>query len=212
MPPLTPTASLAGIFLDGDQQRRGFEDWRKRGDLERVGGAGRCRRQKTSVQGAKHGNNDRPHTSLSPLFLGTGYSPIPSACSCMSLRSCGLRAKTRGNCLGGNMHRRGLLASLAAALAAPALGRSAFAQAWPSRPIRAICPFSAGSTIDILGRVVTDPLAQALGQSVVGREPRRRRRHDRLVHSREGGGGRLHAADQCLGAHRGAGLVPEHRL
>jgi len=65
------------------------------------------------------------------------------------------------------MHRRRLLAACAAALAAPALGRGALAQTWPSRPIRAICPFSAGSTIDILGRLVTEPLAQALAQSIV---------------------------------------------
>jgi tripartite-type tricarboxylate transporter receptor subunit TctC len=65
------------------------------------------------------------------------------------------------------MHRRRFLAGCAAAFASPALTRSALAQAWPSRPIRAICPFSAGSTIDILGRIVTEPLAQALGQSIV---------------------------------------------
>jgi tripartite-type tricarboxylate transporter receptor subunit TctC len=71
------------------------------------------------------------------------------------------------------MHRRRLLAGCAAALAMPALARRALAQTqtqthtWPNRPIRAICPFSAGSTIDILGRIVTEPLAQALGQSVV---------------------------------------------
>ena len=64
--------------------------------------------------------------------------------------------------------RRSLLKLSAAALAAPALLRSAAAQAWPAgRPIRAICPFTAGSTIDILGRIITDPLAQALGQSIV---------------------------------------------
>jgi tripartite-type tricarboxylate transporter receptor subunit TctC len=65
------------------------------------------------------------------------------------------------------MHRRHLLAGCAAALVAPALGRIALAQAWPSRPIRAICPFSAGSTIDILGRIVTEPLAQVLAQPIV---------------------------------------------
>ena len=65
------------------------------------------------------------------------------------------------------MHRRRFLARLTAALAAPALTRGALAQAWPSRPIRAICPFSAGSTIDILGRIVTERLAQALAQSIV---------------------------------------------
>src|SRR5438132_9375095 len=65
------------------------------------------------------------------------------------------------------MRRRRFLVGCTAALAAPVLARRALAQAWPSRPIRAICPFSAGSTIDILGRIVTDPLGQALGQSVV---------------------------------------------
>ena len=64
--------------------------------------------------------------------------------------------------------RRRLLKLSAAALAAPALSRGAAAQAWPAgRPIRAICPFTAGSTIDILGRIITDPLAQALGQTIV---------------------------------------------
>jgi tripartite-type tricarboxylate transporter receptor subunit TctC len=65
------------------------------------------------------------------------------------------------------MHRRRLLAGCAAALAMPVLARSALAQAWPSRSIRAICPFSAGSTIDILGRIITEPLAQALAQPIV---------------------------------------------
>jgi tripartite-type tricarboxylate transporter receptor subunit TctC len=49
------------------------------------------------------------------------------------------------------------------------LVRPAFAQAaWPAaRPIRAIVPFSAGSTIDILGRIVLDPLSRQLGQTIV---------------------------------------------
>jgi tripartite-type tricarboxylate transporter receptor subunit TctC len=64
--------------------------------------------------------------------------------------------------------RRRFLNLTAAAFAAPALPRGAQAQAWPAgRPIRAICPFTAGSTIDILGRIVTDALAQALGQTIV---------------------------------------------
>jgi tripartite-type tricarboxylate transporter receptor subunit TctC len=64
--------------------------------------------------------------------------------------------------------RRRFLNLTAAALATPALSRGAHAQAWPSgRPIRAMCPFSAGSTIDILGRIVTDALSQALGQTIV---------------------------------------------
>ena len=64
--------------------------------------------------------------------------------------------------------RRTFIKLSAAALAASALPRfAAAAQAWPTRPIRAIIPFSAGSTIDILGRIVADPLAAALGQPIV---------------------------------------------
>jgi len=40
-----------------------------------------------------------------------------------------------------------------AALAAPALPRTTHAQAWPSKQIRAIVPFTAGSTIDIVGNL-----------------------------------------------------------
>ena len=59
-------------------------------------------------------------------------------------------------------------AAVVAPLAAPAIIRDAWAQAgWPTKPIRAVCPFQAGSTVDVLGRMITDPLAAALGQSVV---------------------------------------------
>src|SRR6185503_9171779 len=65
--------------------------------------------------------------------------------------------------------RRRFVALSTAALAAPFVPRGAFAQGgWPAaKPIRAICPFTAGSTIDILGRIVADPLSQALGQTIV---------------------------------------------
>jgi len=49
----------------------------------------------------------------------------------------------------------------------PMLPRSAQAQTWPARNIRAVIPFSAGSTIDIVGRIVLDPLSQQLGQTIV---------------------------------------------
>jgi tripartite-type tricarboxylate transporter receptor subunit TctC len=65
-------------------------------------------------------------------------------------------------------NRRRFLTLTAAALAAPALPHFASAQAWPAgKPIRAVVPFSAGSTIDILGRIVTDPLSRQLGQTIV---------------------------------------------
>jgi tripartite-type tricarboxylate transporter receptor subunit TctC len=63
--------------------------------------------------------------------------------------------------------RRTFLPLAASALAAPMLSRLARAQAWPSRPIRAVVPFTAGSTVDIVGRIVLDPLSAALGQPIV---------------------------------------------
>ena len=63
--------------------------------------------------------------------------------------------------------RRKFLLLSGAALAAPALPQLASAQQWPARPIRAIVPFTPGSTIDIIGRIVLEPLSAALGQPIV---------------------------------------------
>jgi tripartite-type tricarboxylate transporter receptor subunit TctC len=64
--------------------------------------------------------------------------------------------------------RRRFLKVAAAALALPAVPRRARAQSWPAaRPIRAMIPFAPGSTIDIVGRIVLDPLALQLGQTIV---------------------------------------------
>ena len=61
--------------------------------------------------------------------------------------------------------RRSFLSISGAALAAAAF--AARAQQWPGKPIRAIVPFGAGSTIDVIGRIVLEPLAAALGQPIV---------------------------------------------
>jgi len=63
--------------------------------------------------------------------------------------------------------RRRFLHLALALLATSALSGPVSAQSWPSKTIRAIVPFSIGSSVDIIGRVVLDPLAAQLGQSIV---------------------------------------------
>lgn len=63
--------------------------------------------------------------------------------------------------------RRKFLAISGATLTASALPGPAAAQQWPNKPIRAIVPFGAGSTIDVLGRIVLEPLSTALGQPII---------------------------------------------
>src|SRR5688572_1221079 len=48
-----------------------------------------------------------------------------------------------------------------------AVSSTALAQAWPNKPIRYIVNFAPGGTTDILGRMVSAKLAEALGQPVV---------------------------------------------
>ena len=44
---------------------------------------------------------------------------------------------------------------------------AAHAQSWPAKPIRMIVPFSAGSTLDLIARMVAARMQEALGQPVV---------------------------------------------
>ncbi len=60
--------------------------------------------------------------------------------------------------------RRRILLSLLALASFP---RDVSAQAWPSRPIRAIVPFGAGSAADIVPRLVLEQVAARLGQPIV---------------------------------------------
>lgn len=63
--------------------------------------------------------------------------------------------------------RRRFLHLAGAALAASGLPGLASAQTWPSRTIRAVVPFLAGSAIDIIARIVLEPLSAQLGQPIV---------------------------------------------
>lgn len=74
----------------------------------------------------------------------------------------------------GFLVRRLLLASavLLAAL------NAAYAETWPTRPIRAIIPFGPGSAVDVVPRIVFDQMARQLGQPIV-------------VENRAGAGGTL---------------------
>ena len=64
--------------------------------------------------------------------------------------------------------RRDFLTLASAVAATPELSSRGFADAWPSeKVIRAVVPFGPGSTIDIIGRVVLDPLSSAIGQTIV---------------------------------------------
>ncbi len=53
------------------------------------------------------------------------------------------------------------------ALILAAASTVAFAQGYPTKPIRMIVPYAAGGTTDVLARILSDRLAQRLGQAVV---------------------------------------------
>ena len=63
------------------------------------------------------------------------------------------------------MKRRDFL-SLAAAGAALQM-RPAWAQTFPTRPIRLVVPFAPGGSVDVLGRITAEGLTRTLGQPVV---------------------------------------------
>jgi tripartite-type tricarboxylate transporter receptor subunit TctC len=63
--------------------------------------------------------------------------------------------------------RRKFVQRAAAALAAPALVRTASAETFPARPITMIVPFPAGGNVDVTGRILADRMRASLGQPVI---------------------------------------------
>ncbi len=90
------------------------------------------------------------------------------------------------------MQRRDWISVAAWATTALVSG-SAWAQAYPSRPVKLQVPFAPGGTTDIVARVISEPLGKALGQSVI-------------IENKAGGGGVVGANETAKSAPDGYSL------
>jgi tripartite-type tricarboxylate transporter receptor subunit TctC len=63
--------------------------------------------------------------------------------------------------------RRSFLHLAAGAAALPAVSRAAWAQAYPTRPVRLIAPFPAGGVVDVIARVTGRWLSESLGKPFI---------------------------------------------
>src|SRR5262245_46106033 len=63
--------------------------------------------------------------------------------------------------------RRKFLHLAAGAAALPAVSRIAWAQAYPTRPVRLIVTFPAGGVVDLMARLIAQWLSERLGQTFI---------------------------------------------
>src|SRR6201994_2235435 len=90
-----------------------------------------------------------------------------------------------------------LAAALVAAVALPCAVQRATAQTYPTRPVTVIVPFAAGGGNDILARLLTQHMGQALGQQFV-------------IENRPGAGGTIGARAVAKAAPDGYTLMVGH--
>src|SRR5690242_5947780 len=107
---------------------------------------------------------DRPSiiAAIMMMFSARGTSTI----SLMYNIICGECRDVLGGCVM-RYRRREILRLTLANAALVAVPRLVHAQAWPSKPIRAVIPIAAGSSIDIISRIVFEPLSKQLGQPII---------------------------------------------
>ena len=64
-------------------------------------------------------------------------------------------------------HRRQILHLAAGAAALPAVSRTAWAQAYPTRPMTMVVPYSAGGPTDTIARIMAERMRTSIGQIII---------------------------------------------